>query len=109
MKDVVCAEAELSIAANKIVTYADFLANSIETYIGILDDIKSKGIQDSHVSGQLAQLAFQVMPYAKTLHEEAADIQTAMKSYMEGIEDADKFSFPLNSMSMIASLLAPFY
>ena len=39
-KDIVCAEAELSIAANNLVEYADFLSRTIESYVTVLSEIQ---------------------------------------------------------------------
>ena len=44
--DIVCAEGELSIAANNLAEYADFLSRIMEAYVDILSQIQNNGIQD---------------------------------------------------------------
>lgn len=108
MKDIVCAEAELSIAVNQIVNYANFLASSIETYISILSDIQTRGIEDALVSAQLTQLALNVQPYKQMLVKKAEEVQAVVKSYVEDVAAADKFQFPEDPASGVSALLAQF-
>lgn len=108
MKDIVCAEAELSIAANQIANYANFLATSIETYCCTLAWIWSHGIQDTQVKLQLSLLSYEVFSYSKELADQGEAIAKAIKSYIDNMEKADNFKFPEDPSSEISQLLAQF-
>lgn len=104
--DIVCAEAELSVAANNIVEYADFLSRTIESYISVLSDIQEKGIQDDLVCAKLSSIAHSLQPYKTSIKEECEDIATDTRDYITGIARADNFRFPTDITSTIATLVA---
>ena len=108
MKDIVCAEAELSVAANQIANYANCLATSIEQYSNVLADIWSHGIVDEQVRVRLNLLKFRVLAHKKILAEQGDEIQKAIKSYIDNIAQADNFKFPEDPSSEISRLLAQF-
>lgn len=108
MKDIVCAEAELSIAANQIANYANFLAAAIETYTNILDSVREKGINDLWVRIKLQQLISRVGSYKPDITNQGDEIQKVIRTYIDNIEKADNFKFPEDPSSEISRLLAQF-
>lgn len=108
MKDIVCAEAELSVAANQIANYASFLATGIETYADVLDSVRTNGIKDFLVRIKLIQLSIQVRAQKMDIANQGDEIQKAIQTYIDNIEKADNFKFPEDPSSEISRLLAQF-
>lgn len=106
--DIVCAEAELSIAANNLAEYADFLSRSIESYIAVLSEIQEKGIKDDLVCAKLSSIAQSLTPYKTSITDECEEIAADVKEYITGISNADNFKFPSDITSTISSLVAQF-
>ena len=106
--DIVCAESELSIAANNLVEYADFLVRTIEAYISVLSEIQEKGIQDDLVCSKLSSIAQSLEPYKISIMEECEDIAGEVRDYIQGVATADNFRFPVDITSTISSLVAKF-
>lgn len=107
-KDIVCAEAELSIVANNLVEYADFLSRTMEKYVAVLSEIQEKGIQDDLVCSNLSSIAQSLKPYKTSIKDECEDVAADVKDYISGISRADNFKFPTDITSTIASLVARF-
>ena len=107
-KDIVCAEAERSIAANNLVEYADFLSRTMESYVAVLSEIQEKGIQDDLVCSKLSSIAQSLKPYKTSIKDECEDVASDVKDYIAGISKADNFRFPTDITSTIASLVAQF-
>ena len=106
--DIVCAESELSMAANNIVEYADFLSRMLETYFSILSDIQDKGIQDDLVCSKLSSIYQSLKSYKESLPCECEEVASNVRNYISGISRADCFKFPTDITSTIASLVAQF-
>ena len=107
-KDIVCAEAELSIAANNLVEYADFLSRTMESYVAVLSEIQEKGIQDDLVCSKLSSIAQSLKPYKTSINGECEEIADDVRVYIAGISRADNFKFPTDITSTIVSLVAQF-
>lgn len=106
--DIVCAEGELSIAANNLVEYSEFLSRTIEAYVIVLSEIQEKGIQDDLVCSKLSSIANSLKPYKMSIQDECETIVTDVKDYIAGVSKADNFKFPNDITSTIASLVAKF-
>lgn len=106
--DIVCAEGELSIAANKLVEYADFLSRTMESYVAVLAEIQEKGIQDDLVCSKLSSIARSLNPYKTSIKDECDDIAGDVRAYITGVAQVDNFNFPTDITSSIASLVAQF-
>jgi len=106
--DIVCAEGELSVAANNLVEYADFLSRAMQSYIAILSDIQEKGIQDDLICSKLSSIADSLRPYLTSVEDECMDIAMDVRSYITEVARADNFKFPADITSTIGSLLAHF-
>lgn len=106
--DIVCAEGELSIAANSLVEYADFLSRTMEAYVSVLSEIQEKGIQDDLVCSKLSSIAQSLQPYKTLIKDECEDVAADVRDYIAGVSRADNFSFPTDITSTIASLVAQF-
>lgn len=107
-RDIVCAESELSIAANNIIEYADFLSRTMEVYIAILAEIQEKGIQDDLVCSKLSAIAQSLAPYKKSVDSECRALGDDVKDYIAGIAQADNFRFPTDITSTIGALVTKF-
>ena len=107
-KDVVCAEAELSIAANNLVEYADFLCRTMEAYIAVLSEIQERGIQDDLVCSKLSAIVLALKPYKTSIKDECEEVAIDVNAYMAGIASADCFQFPTGITATIDSLVAQF-
>ena len=82
-KDVVCAEAELSIAANNLVEYADFLCRTMEAYIAVLSEIQERGIQDDLVCSKLSAIALALKPYKTSIKDECEEVAIDVNAYID--------------------------
>lgn len=109
MKDVVYDEIELSMAMNSIENYADFLSRCIEQYIGLLNKLKNKGIQDELICSKIEELATTMRPYKAVIYDECKNISEKVNKSITEIETADKFYFPNGITSMVGSLLSKFW
>lgn len=107
-KDIVCAEEELSIVANNLVEYADFLSRTMESYVTVLSEIQEKGIQDDLVCSKLSLIAQSLKPYKTSIKDECEDIAANVRGYIVEITRVDNFKFPTDITSTIASLVAQF-
>lgn len=106
--DIVCAEAELSIAVNNIVEYADFLSRTIEAYISVLAEIQEKGVQDELVCSKLSAIAQSLKPYKISVKEECDNFAADVRKYITEVSDADNFKFPMDITSTITSIVSRF-
>lgn len=108
-KDIVYDEIELSMVMNSIVNYADFLSRCIEQYIGLLNQLKNKGIQDELICSKIEALVVAIKPYKTVIYEECKGISEKVNKSLIEVESADNFYFPNDIVSMISSLLAKFW
>ncbi|WP_040214962.1 hypothetical protein [Clostridium polynesiense] len=106
--DIICAEDEMSMAANNIMGYADFLSRSIESYIAILAEVQEKGIKDDLVSSRLSAIASSLMPVKTSIFNECQAIAVDIKDNIAGVEAVDNFNFPADLTSKLSSLVAQF-
>lgn len=107
-RDVVSAENELMIASNKLVTYAEFLTESIETYIDIVHRVGTVGIQSEQISAKLSELVQLLSPYRNVVLEEATQTKNQTNKSVDQIADADKFKFPDELTSVLRILINEF-
>ena len=104
--DVICDEAELMIAANQIMDYAQFLDESIGTYIKILAKIQNKGIKDDLVCARLSELATEVKPVKTSLAKCSEDTVVKIRQYVDAVAAADNFKFSSDLQGSILTVLA---
>lgn len=104
--DIVSAEVELSVAVNQIERYADFLAESIQSYIRILSQLQENGIHDDMVCARLSEIAFAVHPAIQDLTDQSDMIRSRISAFISEVEKVDNFAFPSGIVSMLKSLLA---
>lgn len=97
-KNIVCAEKELSIAANNIAEYGEFLARIIDAYIKALRKIQLEGIQDELVYEKLSDIIQRVQPLKATIPDQCEQIASSVRSYISAVERADNFKFPVEVM-----------
>lgn len=107
-KDIIYNENELSIAANSIVTYADFLTRCIADYTAILKDIQAKGIKDDLITSKLSELSATLTPYATAIYDGGKEISSNVNKSISDVASADNFQFPNDITSTIGALLAKF-
>ncbi len=108
-KDIVYDEIELSMAMNSIVNYADFLSRCMEQYIGLLNRLKNKGIQDELICSKIEELALAMKPYKTVIYEECKSINEKVNKSLTEVESADNFYFPNDITSMVSSVLSKFW
>lgn len=108
-RDVVSDENELHIAVNKILTYAEFLAGCVETYVSIVQAVGSEGIQDDETSPRLAALAAAIQPYGNWILSEANRVRNRTNTFVDEIAEADNFDFPEEITSILRMLFSQFF
>lgn len=107
-KDIVSAEAELSVAANQIARYADFLAESVQTYVQILSRLQTQGIQDDLVCARLTEIALSVQPAVRELGDQSETIRSKVSEFISEVEKVDKLAFPSGVIEIIKSVFSQF-
>ncbi len=106
--DVISGENELSIASNKIMTYANFLAECVESYVSIVGKVGTTGIQDENVSEKLAEIAKLIQPYKTWIVSSASEVQSNTAKRIEEIAEADNFVFPEELTNVLKILFSQF-
>lgn len=107
-RDIVCDEGELSIAANNLLEYADFLVRTMDAYVAVLAEIQVKGIQDDLVCSKLSSVEQSLKPYKTAIIDECEEIAKIVRDYIQEIARADNFKFPSDITAPIATLVAQF-
>lgn len=107
--DFVLSESEISIAVNKITKHAEFLAQSIDTYITILSEIQNKGIKDKLICGELSNLAADAKRNQDSIVKVYEKLNLYIKAELDEVESGDYFKFPSDFMVEITSLLSKFF
>ena len=108
-KDIIYDENELAIAVNSIMGYADFLARCIEEYVGLLNELQNKGIQDELVCSEITGLIATIEPYKTSIYDTCESVAGKINKSMGEVETADSFRFPNDIISAISTLLARFW
>lgn len=108
MKNIICDEAELVSAINKIDSYIDFLIRSIDTYINILADIQGNAIQDDLINKQLSEIADSIQPIREILFRAKKSIHKDIRGFIDEIEEIDNFKFPNEIETEILALIGCF-
>lgn len=107
-KDIVYDETELSITANQLANYADFLADCIDEYVNLLNELKTKGIQDEKVCADIEQLMESISPYKIHIYNEGQKIKNLVNKSINEVEQADKFDCTENMMDSVRTKLSGF-
>lgn len=107
-KDTIYDEMELSIAANNLLNYADFLSRSIESYIILINEVQENGIKDELICSKLSDLVSRVTPYKTAIYNEVEKINSEINKAIEDVSKADNFKFPDSILKDIISLLSEF-
>lgn len=109
VKDIICAEAELSIAANNLVEYADFLSRTMESYVAVLAEIQERGIQNDLVCSKLSSIAQYLNPYKTRIKDECDRVAGDVSDYFASVAEVDNFKFPTDITSIVAPLVDQFF
>lgn len=107
--DFVLAQSEISIAVNQIVNHAEFLSQSIDTYIEILSQVQGKGIKDKLICSQLSDLASSVKEKQVNIAQIYENLGKYMEAEFNDVQDGDNFIFPFDLMTEVTSLLSQFF
>ena len=108
-KDIVCSEAELMSAANKILNYGDFLSRTISSYTQILGEIQEKGIRDQLVCSKLSSIAASLESYRNTIPEDCMEIKENISEYINDVAEADHFEFPNEIADSIRDFITRYF
>lgn len=107
--DFVLSESEVSIAVNQIMNHAEFLSQSIDTYIKILSQVQSEGIKDKLICSQLSNLATSVKEKQAGIAQVYENLANYINTEFNDVEDGDNFVFPFDFMTEVTSLLSRFF
>lgn len=106
---VVCNEAEITLASNKIENYVDFLARSIQLFNQQLATIQDGPIKDNAICSKLYLLSEQIKPCIETFEAIRDNCKAIVKNDLEQIEVADDYKYPDMDIAKISSMLANFH
>lgn len=101
-------EGEFSIYKNKISTYCDFLSESIDSYIAVLDEVLSIGINDVKITNAITDLKTRIKPIAENLESSSSSVNSSLSIFLSDVESEDKFNYSDEGMSSIFSILSMF-
>lgn len=102
-------ESEISIAVNQMINHAEFLSQSIDTYIGILSQIQGNGIKDRLICSQLSDLAISVKEKQVGIAQVYENLGKYMETEFNEVQEGDNFIFPFDIMTEVTSLLSRFF
>lgn len=108
VKDIIYDESEISIAANQLINYVDFLGQCIDEYISALNELKTKGIEDDKICANVEELINEISPYKSKIVNVGQNLKSAMNEGVNGIVFADKCKFYSNMTDKIRTDLARF-
>lgn len=108
MKDVILDETEISIQANKIINYIDYLNSLIDEYDQILQNIISNAIVDARIRAKLVEYINQTNSIKMEISTYGKFLKNDLNAYMNKMEKVEKFEFPNEEMYTISSILARF-
>ena len=105
--DIISSETELAMAANQLCIYAEFLAESLQTYVQILRDLQGENgaIKDQLICARLNQIINEVQDSITALCDEGETIRVKTAEYTAGVAKVDKFSFPTGIADSVRTLL----
>ena len=108
VKDIIYDESEISIAANQLINYVDFLGQCIDEYISALNELKTKGIEDDKICANVEELINEISTYKSKIVNVGQNLKSAMNEGVNGIVFADKCKFYSNMTDKIRTDLARF-
>lgn len=107
-KDIVYDEKELSIAANQLLNYGEFLCKSIEEYVIILKELKSKGIIDDKICGNIEELIDKISLYKNDIYNISGNLKNLINKGVKEIINADNYVFIMDALDNIRITLSKF-
>lgn len=106
---VVCAEDEISSAANKIINYADYLERQMMYYLKVMAWVQEEGIQDELICGELSDLAEEVRDNIVAVATAVSpELSTIISQEVSEIESADRLSYPASLLDEITAVFGQF-
>lgn len=105
-RDIISAEAELAIAVNQVTDYAQFLLDSIDAYIGILQTLQTDGIKDDLVCARLSEIAQTVEPVKTSVADCCEDVSSRVNQFIRAVAMADDFRFSSDLSGKVSAILA---
>lgn len=105
-RDIVYDESEMSIAANKLLDYAEFLGACVDEYVKLLQELKSRGIKDEKVCARIEELICSIMPYRNNIFAEGEELKNVVNKSIKELADADKYTFNSDAMNSIPSIVS---
>lgn len=103
--DVVCSVEELLIARNSVSRYVDFLAECMESYMLILNQIQSEGIQDELIGAELSNIVSRVQVHKNAIVAEGKEVSVHIAKSIDLLEDTEDFMFPYGGVSNVINVL----
>lgn len=108
MKDVILDETEISMQANKMIHYIEYLNSLIAEYDQILQNIISNAIVDARIRSKLIEYINQTNLIKAEISAYGKLLKNDLNAYINKMEQVEKFEFPNEEMYTISSILARF-
>lgn len=110
MSDFILSEAEVRLAINKLTRVAWELSCSIDTYVGIINDMQAReGIKSERIEAQLEDIKSYVKLNQKDIALLQEDIvKKVLEPALHSVEQADNFQFPTDWFTNVTSFLSQF-
>lgn len=103
--DLIVDEGALTIAGHKVEQYGDFLIESIDEYLSILDDAKKKGFVDLLLRIQISRYQYYASKYKQPVAKACEQLNAVLTSYFSAVEAADDFRFPSEFEDLVSRVL----
>lgn len=108
MSKLVISDAEMSIAANRIVEYTNYMVSCYSAFEKFLENVKSLGIKSQRIEASLNRLQNDVTPVIEKAGKASPMVSRFIKQYVENVESLDTFVYDDNNMSSLFGVLSVF-
>lgn len=103
--DLIVDEGALSIAGHKVEQYGEFLIDSIDEYLEILDDAKNRGFVDLLLYIQISRYQYYASKYKRPVGKACEQLNNLLSNYFEEVEATDNFQFPAEFEDLVSRVL----
>lgn len=80
--------------ANKLFAMSNYYVATLERYIAIMTAVNTESINDSNISGEIAEIITQTRNYENDLLKLGEDIRNSIAAEVSAVEDNSTYTFP---------------
>ena len=106
--DVKVSYSDFAIFNHKVDLYVQFLKDSIDSYMSILNSIVQNGINDEKITKSISILKSNIKVISDNLVSNVSNISKVLYEFAEKVEKNDNFVYNDDDMSSLLSTLSMF-